>query len=58
MNPRKPMSMRAVRVPDPLWEEATAAAAQNDEYLSDVVRDALTKYVAKHRRAARSSGGE
>lgn len=51
MNPRKPMGLRAVRVPDALWEEAQEAAAVNSEAVSDVIRDALTKYVAKHRRA-------
>ena len=56
MAPRKPMSMRAVRVPDALWEEAQEAAAANDEAVSDVIRDALTKYVAKHRRAQAKMG--
>jgi len=46
MTPRKPMSRRAVRVPDALWAKAQAKADENDEYLSEVIRRALESYVA------------
>ena len=45
MTPRKPMSRRAVRVPDALWARAQAKADENDEYLSEVIRRALESYV-------------
>jgi len=45
MAPRKPMSRRAVRVPDALWAAAQAKADENGEYLSEVIRAALESYV-------------
>jgi len=45
MAPRKPMSRRAVRVPDALWAAAQAKADENGEYLSEVIRRALESYV-------------
>lgn len=41
--PRTPI--RGIRVPDELWTAAQAAAATNDESVSDVVRRALEAYV-------------
>lgn len=40
----KPMTLRTVRVPDDLWAAAQAKAAENEEYLSDVIRRALVRY--------------
>jgi hypothetical protein len=37
--------LRAVRVPDALWDAAKAVAAINDESLSEVIRNALRGYV-------------
>lgn len=37
--------MRSVRVPLKLWEAAKAKADQRDENISDVIRDALQRYV-------------
>lgn len=47
MTPR-PQRPRAVRVSDALWTEAQRVAASRDEYLSDVIRDALERYVKRH----------
>jgi predicted DNA-binding protein len=38
---------RAVRVPDELWLAAIAKAQQRGETVSDIVRGALERYVAK-----------
>lgn len=45
---KQPMVARQVRTPAKLWEDAKAAAEQNDETISDVVRRALTEYVEKN----------
>ena len=37
---------RTVRVPDDLWDAALEVAAQEDESVSEVIRRALTDYVA------------
>jgi len=34
--------------PPELWDQAKAAAADNDENVTDVLNRALTEYVAKH----------
>ena len=44
---RKPMTPRAVRVPDDLWRAAQTKADERGEYLSEVIRRALERYVAK-----------
>ena len=45
--PNQPKTpIRTVRVGDSLWQAAQAAAEQNDETVSDVVRRALEQYVA------------
>jgi hypothetical protein len=38
--------LRAVRVPDDLWDAALAAARDRGESVSEVVRRALAAYVA------------
>ena len=39
------MKSRVIRVPDDLWAAAQAKAAQRGEYLSEVIRKALERYV-------------
>lgn len=41
------MTVRHVRIPTRLWEDARAVADDNDETVSDVIRRALTAYVKK-----------
>ena len=44
---RKPMVPKAVRVPDELWKAAQTKADERGEYLSEVIRKALERYVAR-----------
>jgi hypothetical protein len=44
-----PMVMRSIRVPAALWEEAKAKADERKESISDVVREALERYVKARR---------
>jgi len=44
---RKPMTTKAVRVPDELWRAAQAKAVERGEYLSEVIRKALERYVIR-----------
>ncbi len=53
MSPRPPRKARAVRVEDELWEAGLAAAEQRGEILSEVIREALKRYVAKDGRTRR-----
>ncbi len=46
---KQPMVPRQVRVPAELWNTAKAAAEQNDETISDVIRRALENYVRRNR---------
>lgn len=46
---KQPMVPRQVRVPEKLWDTAKAAAEQNDETISDVIRRALDTYVRSNR---------
>lgn len=39
------MKSRVVRVPDDLWTAAQAKADERGEYLSEVIRRALERYV-------------
>jgi hypothetical protein len=39
---------RSVRVGEPLWEAAKTAAASNGETVTDVITDALRRYVKRH----------
>lgn len=41
------MSTRAIRIPDDLWFAALEKARANGDTLSDVVRAALARYVAR-----------
>ena len=45
--PRDTNPARAVRVEDDLWQAAQAKAAANGESVSDVIRRALRRYVAR-----------
>lgn len=45
--PRPENPARAVRVEDALWEAAKAKAAERGETVSDVIRRALERYVAR-----------
>lgn len=47
MNPRPPRKARAVRVEDDLWNAAMRKAEERGELLSEVIREALKRYVAK-----------
>lgn len=40
--------LRAVRVPDELWEAAKRVAADRDETVTDVIIRALERYVREH----------
>lgn len=44
---REPRKARAVRVEDELWTAAQAKAAERSDVLSEVIRAALKRYVAK-----------
>lgn len=41
------MVMRSLRVPLPLWEAALAVAVKRQENISDVIREALERYVKR-----------
>jgi hypothetical protein len=44
---KPPMVMRSIRVPERLWNEAKAKADEREENVSDVVREALERYVRR-----------
>lgn len=44
---KPPMVMRSIRVPAKLWAAAMEKAAEREENLSDVIREALERYVRK-----------
>lgn len=44
---KPPMVMRNVRVPLKLWEAAKAKADEQGENISDVIREALERYVRR-----------
>ena len=44
------MVMRSIRVPLKLWAAAKALADEREESISDVVREALERYVKKGKR--------
>lgn len=44
---KPPMVMRSIRVPLRLWNEAKAKADEREENISDVVREALERYVRR-----------
>lgn len=41
------MVLRSLRVPLKLWEEAKAKADERQENISDVIREALERYIKK-----------
>lgn len=41
------MVMRSLRVPEQLWEQAKAKADERQENISDVIREALERYVKR-----------
>lgn len=41
------MVMRSLRVPEKLWEAAKAKADERQENISDVIREALERYVKR-----------
>jgi metal-responsive CopG/Arc/MetJ family transcriptional regulator len=51
--PRRENRHRMVRVEDDLWEAAKDAAAANDTTVSEIIRDALRRYVKKHQAQSR-----
>lgn len=46
--PRPENRHRMVRVEDELWNAAKEAAAANDTTVSEVIRQALARYVKRH----------
>lgn len=44
---KPPMVMRSIRVPLALWTAAMSKADERDENLSDVIREALERYVKR-----------
>ena len=44
-----PTPLRAIRVPDDLWDAALRHAQQRGDTLSDVIRDALRSYLTRQR---------
>lgn len=46
---KPPMVMRSLRVPEKLWNQAKDKADERDESISDVVREALERYVRSKR---------
>jgi hypothetical protein len=47
---KPPMVMRSIRVPLKLWQAAKDLADERQENISDVVRDALERYVKRGKR--------
>lgn len=41
------MVLRSVRVPERLWNAAKAKADEREESISDIVREALERYVKR-----------
>jgi predicted HicB family RNase H-like nuclease len=49
--PNQPKTkIRAVRVPDDLWEAAQSVAAERGESVSDEIRRSLERYVKRNRK--------
>lgn len=47
MTPRPPMRSHNIRFTDDLWDAAQAKAVERGETLSEVIRQALERYVNK-----------
>ena len=54
MSPRIAMVMRSIRVPRGLWSDAVDVANHRGDNLSEVIRAALVRYVAKHKKELES----
>jgi len=52
------MNHRSFRIDDKLWRDAVRIAALRDERISDVLRDFLRGYVAKHRKLLAAASSE
>jgi hypothetical protein len=44
---REPMKPKSVRISQALWDAAQAKADERGEYLSEVIRKALERYVSR-----------
>jgi predicted transcriptional regulator len=44
---KPPMVMRSIRVPAKLWDAAKSLADEREESISDVIREALERYVKR-----------
>ena len=42
------VTRRTIRIDDPLWTSVLSLAEQQETTISEIVREALTEYVAKH----------
>lgn len=52
--PNQPKTpLRSIRIPDDLWQSARDVAAARGDSLGDVIRQALTRYIARHKRETR-----
>lgn len=49
MGGKPSMVMKSLRVPKALWDDAMAKAVEREENLSDVLREALERYVRSKR---------
>jgi len=47
VTPRPPRRPRSVKVEDELWDAAKAKAEERGDVLSEVIREALKRYVAR-----------
>ena len=43
--PTKGTTRHAIRIPDPLWNQARTTAAEHGDNLSEIIRQALVAYV-------------
>jgi len=43
--PTKGTKRHAIRIPDPLWNQARTTAAEHGDNLSEIIRQALVEYV-------------
>lgn len=53
--PYRGTRLRAVRIPDEIWDAATATAKDLDDNLSEVIRDSLVRYTERAERRSRRS---
>ena len=43
--PTKGTKRHAIRIPDPLWNQARTTAAEHGDNLSEIIRQALAEYI-------------